>query len=73
MSPTTQDYEEGAAVHSNPVVSGDDKSGEAPAEDQDLTNGVEDLIGRSGYHFYEVLCATCIMHPLSRLSVSCHF
>eukprot|EP01043_Picozoa_sp_COSAG02_P050442 COSAG02_NODE_5184_length_4560_cov_35.274602_6_plen_108_part_00 len=58
MSLATEDYEEGAKVHSNPVLSGEDGSGEASADCQDHTH----VIGRIGYNFYEILCVTCVLY-----------
>ena len=52
-------------VHSNPVYAdiSVDSLAEASSDDaDDVTTDAKDPSGRTGYNFYEVLCATCILH-----------
>ena len=48
-------------VSSNPIYA--DTNVDSQSDDgDDVTTDAKGPIGRTGYNFYEVLCATCILH-----------
>lgn len=64
MCPANTGNEERAKamiVSSNPIYA--DTNVDSQSDDgDDVTTDAKGPIGRTGYNFYEVLCATCILH-----------